>query len=179
MNKTLKASGLAIALGLGGCGSDGSPPVRMSAAEVDASIQKSLERLRTLEIFSAERLVLDLPAEATACYGVPCNDQWRKRDDDEGARQAPRLDQLAALAEAAQKDTSLAPRAAYDSEAAVQALASLQIVQVDSLVEAQPKNNPECYNLPCPSDREEADRVNGVRVAQAFAIAEAAKKNGL
>ena len=131
-------------------------------------------------MFSADRLVMNLPAEATACYGVPCDqEKWQVPIDDERARQAPRLAKLAEFTDAAARDGNLAPRAIYDSELAVQALASLQIVEVYSLVQVQPKNNPECYNLPCPEDQAEADRVNGLHVAEAFAIAEAAKKNGL
>jgi hypothetical protein len=178
MNKTLKASGLAIALGLGGCGSDGNPPP--SVAEVDASITQSFDRLRALQVFSSERLVMNLPAEATACYGAPCDkEKWQPAIDAERARQAPRLSKLADLTEAATRDASLTPRAIYDSELAVQALAALQIVEVDSLVQVQPQNNADCYNLPCPSDQKEADRVNGLHVAEAFAIAEGAGKSGL
>jgi hypothetical protein len=177
MNKALKS--LAIALGVSGCGSDGTPPAKMSAAEVNASIEKSFERLQSLQVFSAYQLVMNLPAEATSCYGVPCDSKWQGPYDDERARQAPRLAKLADITQAVAADASLQPRNIYDSGAAVQALQALQIVQVDSLVQVQPANNADCYNLPCPSDQQAADRENQLHVAQAFAIAEAAKKNGL
>jgi hypothetical protein len=178
MKKTL---GLAIALGVGGCGADSTPPQKQTAAEVDAAIQKSMDRLSALQVFPADGLVLNLPAEATQCYGQPCGDlqKWQGVIDAEHARQQPRLAKLADLTEAAAKDTTLAPRPTYDSELAVQALAALQIVHVYSLVQVQPANNAECYNLPCQSDIDEADRVNGLHIAQALSVAEAAKKSGL
>src|SRR5436305_2619723 len=120
MNQTIKASGLAIGLGFAGCGADGNPPAKLSAAEVDASIEKSFDHLRALQVFSADGLVMNLPAEATACYGAPCDkEKWQVPIDDERARQAPRLAKLAELTDAAARDASLTPRAIYDSELAV------------------------------------------------------------
>jgi hypothetical protein len=178
MNKTLTASGFALAIGLAGC--NGNQPAKLTPAEVDASIQQSFDRLQALQVFSADRLIMNLPAEATACYGLPCDrPKWQPAIDAERARQAPRLSKLADLTEAATKDANLMPRAAYDSQPAVQALQSLQIVDVGSLIQVQPQNNAECYNLPCPSDQQAADRTNGLHVAQAFEIAEAAQKSGL
>jgi hypothetical protein len=177
MNTTLKVTGLAIALG--GCGSDNPQPAKMTPAEVSASLEKSFDRLNALQVFPAYQLVLNLPAEATACYGVPCDSKWQKPYDDERARQAPRLAKLADIAEAVVNEKSLAPQPIYDSDAAVKALADLQIVTVDSLIQVAPANNPECYNLPCPSDQQAADATNQLHVAQALAIAEAAKKSGL
>jgi hypothetical protein len=177
MKKTLKVTGLAIALV--GCGNESPQPAKMTQAEVSASLEKSFDRLNALQVFPAYQLVLNLPAEATACYGVPCDSKWQAAYDDERARQAPRLAKLADLTEKVVNDKSLTPQQIYDSEAAVKALADLQIVTIESLVQVAPKNNPECYNLPCPSDQADADRANQLHVAQALAIAEAAKKNGL
>jgi len=178
MNKTLRASGFALVIGIAGC--EGNQPAKPTPAEVDASIQQSFERLQALQVFSADRLVMNLPAEATACYGLPCDKaKWQPAIDAERARQAPRLSKLADLTEAASKDASLTPRAIYDSDLAVQSLQALQIVEVGSLIQVQPQNNAECYNLPCPSDQQAADRANGLHIAEAFAIAEAAQKSGL
>src|SRR5262245_29150757 len=127
MKKTI--SGLALALGVGGCASETTnPPAKMTAAEVEASIAKSMERLQALQVFSASQLILDLPAEATSCYGVPCDDTWRPAYEAERARQAPRLAGLADLTEQISHDASLQPLSGYDTGAAVQALEALQIV---------------------------------------------------
>src|SRR5262245_57858310 len=100
MNRTLKASGLAVALGVAGCGAEGSQPPA-SVARVNASIEKSYDHLRALQVFSADRLVMNLPAEATACYGAPCDpEKWQGPIDAERARQAPRLAALAEFTEA-------------------------------------------------------------------------------
>src|SRR5258706_13289007 len=77
MKPSLKslAEGLALAAGLTacGCGTSGTAPIGVSDPKaVQASIDASLDRLRTLQIVDVTTLVMNLPAEATACYGVPC-----------------------------------------------------------------------------------------------------------
>src|SRR5262245_14048650 len=94
MDSTLKlaAGGLTLALGLGGCGggAGGEPVVQAGdPAAVDASITQSLDRLRALDIVHVGRLVLDLPEQATACYGLPCpGSEWVEKYEAERARQA-------------------------------------------------------------------------------------------
>jgi hypothetical protein len=174
------AGGFAIAIGLGGCGS-GAPPASMSdPAQVDASIQQSFDRLQALQIFAAESLVLNLPAEATACYNLPCpNSPWWQPYRDERARQAPRLATLAQAAEQANANAALQPVDMSQADAALQAITDLQVVVVGGLIQAQPQNNPLCYNLPCASDVQAAQQENQLRVAKTFATAELATKSGL
>ncbi len=178
MNKSL----IAVALGLGaGCvGATPEPTQPMEPARVQASIQQSLDRLRALEIFPVGRLVMNLPSEATQCYGLPCpGSQWVKPYHDEQARQAPRLQKLADLAEAARHNQYLTPHDKSEVQAATQALNELQIVAVETLLQVTPQNNPQCYNLPCPADVLAADQENAKRVTEVFGIVEAAKRNGL
>jgi hypothetical protein len=172
-----------IALSLGaGCGGAASGPPSTppeSPEKVEQSIQQSLDRIRALQVVDVSRLVLNLPAEATACYGLPCTEADRRLWEAERARQAPRVEKLASLAETAAHDSTLAPRDMSEKDAALKALAGLAVVEVYGLVETKPANNYQCYNTPCVSDVEAANRINGARVAQVFAIVDAAQKSGL
>ena len=172
----------ALSVGVG-CGSgvpasmasDPVPPV-----QVEQSIEQSFERLRALRIVDVRNLVLNLPAEATACYGLPCEGSvWEQRYRDERARQAPRLARLTDLAEATVHGQYHVTHDKSEAEAAIQALAALAIVEVAGLVETKPANNPQCYNLPCPTEVDAADRENSARVSQVFAIVDAAKQSNL
>jgi hypothetical protein len=183
MDETLKKTtgGLAMALALGGCGA-GEMETRKETVtdpvQVETSINDSLARLQALELVDAGRLVMRLPAEATACYLYPCP-SWKALIDEERARQAPRLASLVEIAAAKMATADLAPRPSSDADAAVRALAALEIVEIRALVQRQPASNPYCYNLPCQVDIEAAERENGRRVAAAFATAEAARGSGL
>jgi hypothetical protein len=179
------AAGSLMALtALVGCGGEASAPSgpqspsHAAPEEVELSIQQSLDRLRELRTVEVGNLVVDLPAEARACYGLVC-EGWEEKYQAERARQAPRVARLASLAEAAAADTSLAPHAFGEAEAALQALAGLQIVEVTGLVEVLPANNPQCYNLPCAEDIDAAERVNAAHVAQVFAVVASAQESGL
>jgi len=178
MNKSLK---WAIALGLGaGCSGPTPDPTPSEPAQVEASIQHSFDRLRALEIFPVGRLVMNLPSEATQCYGLPCpGSQWVQPYRDEQARQAPRLQKLADLAEVTRHNQYLTPHDPSEAAAATRALNDLQVVTVETLLVAAPANNPQCYNLPCPADVQAADQENAKRVTEAFGLVEAAQRNGL
>jgi len=177
------AGGLIALTVLVGCGSEASAPGGSqspsydSPEKVEQSIQQSLDRLRALQTVEVRDLVDDLPAEARACYGL-C-EGWEERYQAERARQAPRVARLATLAEAAAADTSLAPRSFAEADAALQALAELEVVEVSGLVEVKPANNPQFYNQPSPADIAAADRLNAAHVAQVFAVVDAAHETGL
>jgi hypothetical protein len=146
---------------------------------VEQTIQQSLARLQALRVFDAIQLVVDLPVEAKDCYGGPPCQGFEAQYEAERARQAPRVERLASLAEAAVQNPYIVPRDPSEADAALQALAGLAVVQVSGLVQVQPKNNGECYNLPCPADIDAAKRENGAHVAAVFATVDAAKKIGL
>jgi hypothetical protein len=170
--------GLAIGAGCGGSSPGTTATEPASVEYVEQSIQQSLDRLEALSIVHVGRLVLDLPAEATSCYGLPPCPGAEEPYRVERARQAPRVAHLASIAEA-MRDRYVVPHDKSEAGAALEALAALNVVQVTGLVEAKPANNPECYNLPCGSDIEAADRENAKRVGQVFAIVAAAKASGL
>ena len=164
------AGGLFLALGLGGCGVAATPVIN-DRVQAQASVEHSLDRLHALQIVSGESLVLELPAEATACYSLPCpGSRWVPIYDAEIVRQATRLAELTDIAEAVIADTTVARSAMSESTAAVTALSALKLITVERLVEDQPNNNPECYNLPCESDKLAAQQANELRVGQALAI---------
>jgi hypothetical protein len=192
---------MAVALGVAGCGlpQEGKAPqavgapeaspaienarpqvqIKSSKAAVDASIKDSLDRLNSLQLFSVDGLVLKLPAQASECYGIPCpGDKVGQAEyDAERARQASRLAKLAALAGRCSNSLCY-DRAPESADQAVQALNALQIVQVGSLIAAQPANNPDCYNLPCQSDKDAAAAENQRRATVAFTTAQMAQEEG-
>jgi hypothetical protein len=151
-----------------------------TSAQVDASIQQSLDKLSALQIISVGGLVLNLPESARACYNLPCpgDTQAQAAYDAEKARQAPRLAALAAQAEQCNTGNCYLS-APTSADQAVSALNALQIVQVEGLIAAQPMNNPACYNLPCGSDITAANNENTRRAAVAFTAATTLKQEGI
>ena len=196
--KKMLRTGAVLALSLSGCGVDNTvrqprqttSPVEMNSkpdsekpapdggvvAGLKLSVQQSLDRLNALQLFAVDGLVMNLPANATACYGVPCPGDTAGQAvyDAELARQTGRLSKLADQAESCNSGNCYVytPNSA---EEAVQALNALEIVDVGSLVVAQPQNNPNCYNLPCEPDIQAANQENQSRATLAFTIASYAK----
>jgi hypothetical protein len=84
-----------------------------------------------------------------------------------------RLENLAVAASAAATKTpaDACDEAAIDDNLA--ALQALRIVDVKGLLEAQPENNPQCYNLPCPSDVEAAKATTCERAGRLANIVKA------
>ena len=164
----LTHAGVALALGLSGCGLERGatktePPEQASAptptdrVALEQSVQESLDRLRALELFTVDRMVLKLPANAGQCYG-PCPGEDAAYEV-ELARQASRLS--AFVDQAQQCNTGHCYLFTPESGAeALSALNALEIVHVTSLVTAEPKNNPSCYSLPCAEDLEAAKVEN-------------------
>jgi hypothetical protein len=196
---TLATGGLMLTLGLGaGCaemesapkaspGTSGAPaeePDRAAAEAQDhsaiaASINADLARLQALQVITAPTILLDLPAEATACYGSPCEDSWVEPFWAEHARQAKRLHQFADIAEATAPTVARGAHDKSEAEEAIATLDALHLIAGAALVEAAPANNPECYHVPCLSDVAAADETTGLHVAQLFAVVDAAKRSGL
>lgn len=169
-----------VAIGLAAAGCVGSTQAQVAApatsAELEAQIETDLASLRSLEAFEVGRLVMHLPEQATACYGLPCNDQDRALWDSERQAQGERLHDLVARAlPAASHVAGTAPDEATVS-AALESLRSLEIVEVGALVQTTPANSPECYNLPCPADRAAADAANARAEAVVVAIDVAARQ---
>jgi hypothetical protein len=181
----------ALLLGLGalvGCAGTDHPssektdePVAPSVAEHPtadpaaalAHVDENLARLKALSVFEVGELVVAMPEEAWACYGPCPGSEKAIAQAKEDA--AVRLDKLASVAE---KAASATPADACEKDAIDQnlaALAALAIVGVAGLVEEQPHNNPQCYNLPCQSDIDAAAKVTCERAGKLANIVGAAK----
>lgn len=193
--KKLTRTGVALAIGLSGCGAERvatksvepvttTPAVERSlpARQVDRqalyrSIAQSLDRLRSLELFDVGGVVMNLPDNARSCYGVPCpgDSAGQTAFDQELVRQERRLTSFVSVAERCNSGHCYVFTPETASEA-IDALNALQIVTVNALVTTEPKSNPNCYNLPCPQDVEAARAENRRRETLAFTIAGYAKE---
>ena len=162
---------LALGLASAGCAAGPLTTEAPAPADLEASITADLDALRALDVVEVGGLIMRLPAEATACYGVPCNDADRARWTAERQTQAKRLADLVEHAVAATDDVGATTPPPAEVDLALTALHGLQIVDVGDLIRTEPANNPECYNLPCASDRAAADLANAHRAAEAVAIA--------
>lgn len=164
---------LALAGALAGCSAHapepapaqtGAPsPAEPTTLDVDAN----LARLRGLSIFE----VLGVPEEAN-CYAGDAACIARAR-----AQAAPGV---AAFTDAAVRAAALPPATYGVTDAAndanLRAIRALNVVTVGMLIVEQPRNNPNCYNLPCPEDRAAADAVNRGRAGQLANIARSVAK---
>jgi hypothetical protein len=148
-------------------------PAEQGASEAVANIDKNLERLRSLEVIGVGELIVKLPQEATNCYG-PCpgyEDVIAAAKEDA----AGRLQSLATIAETAAKSPAPDACAAATIDANVAALRGLEVVEVEGLLKAEPKNNPNCYNLPCQEDIDAAQAITCERAGKLASIASASK----
>ncbi len=185
--KTIQGASMALALGLTGCG-EGSPPAGVSKppskytspAEVESVVNQSLERLNALQFVRIDQLVLKLPAHATDCYGLPCPGDTESLAlyNAERARQAARLEALTEQAEACNSGHCYNSQARSPAEA-LTALNALEIVQAGALLEVQPHNTPDCYNLPCAADVAAAAAENTRRLELVLMLTDNAKKRGI
>jgi hypothetical protein len=154
-------------------GTEAQTPAKVDPAAALAHVDQNLARLAALQVFTVGALIVDLPQEATNCYGPCPGTEGMVQKAKENA--AVRLEKLTALAEAAadKAEPASCEKAAVDQNLA--ALSALRIVGVDGLIEVQPKNNPQCYNLPCQADIEAAKAATCAHAAELAAIVKAAK----
>lgn len=173
----LTRTGLALALGLTGCGTDHAatrpaetPAVTQpSRAELQRAVQQSLARLEALQLVTGPSLVLKLEDNARGCYGVPCpgDAEGQRAYDAELARQSTRLAAFVEQLEACNSGHCYVS-APQNAQEAVDALNALEIIRVSALATAEPQNNPSCYNLPCTEDVEAANAENRRREMVTF-----------
>lgn len=171
----LSSAGLALALGLSGCGTDHAAtrpgPVETPAvtqpsrAELEHQVEQSLARLEALRLVTSPTLVLKLPDNSRFCYGVCPGEE--QAYDAELARQSTRLAAFVDQLEACNSGHCYMspPQSAQE---AVDALNALEIIRVSALATAEPANNPSCYNLPCTEDVEAAKAENRRREMVTF-----------
>jgi hypothetical protein len=134
-------------------------------------LDENLAMLEDLALFQVGDVVLDLPAEASHCYGI-C-EQWQAEADAQRAEQNVRLSALVDIA----VEVRALPYVDTEASASdsLSLLEGLQLIEVGELVVDQPANNPDCYNLPCESDVRAAEQSNARRAAELAAIAERAR----
>ncbi len=183
--KTLAFATLGLLAGCGGP-SDGNlsnTPAEPGGQTDDASSQQvneaellaDLQRLSELRIVEVGQLVHNYPEGAMNCYG-PCPG-FEEEIAEEDFRQAARLSELVEIVNSAVTSTvELEACTVEVIDANLEALDSLDIVEVFGLVEEVPQNNPYCYNTPCPSDIEAANEVNRQRATALAAIVEEARE---
>jgi hypothetical protein len=182
----LSSAGLALALGLSGCGTDhaatrAAEPTpaapQASRAELQRAVRQSLERLDALQLFTAPSLVLELPDNARDCYGVPCpgDTAGQQAYDAELARQSARLAAFVERVEACNSGHCYLSTPSSAQEA-LDTLNALKLIRVSALATAEPQNNPSCYNLPCAEDLEAAKVENQRRETIAFTAASLSKE---
>jgi hypothetical protein len=144
------------------------PPTTEGAAAAVENIDENLARLRALAVFQVGDLIVDQPEEAGNCYG-PCPGA-DKLVAAAKEKAAVRLAHLSSAAEVAAPESATAScdKATIDKNLA--ALQGLRIVQIASFLEEAPKNNPSCYNLPCPEDVAAAKATTCERAAKLAGI---------
>jgi hypothetical protein len=144
------------------------PPAHPIAA-ID-TIEANLAQLRALQIFDVFGDV-----ENRNCYAGPCIDDPSTAFEAKAPAEVRVADftsrALAAAANpASDAYASLEGTVAQDN---VAYLRSLQVAVIGELVLAQPKNNPNCYNLPCAEDTQAAADINRDRARMLASIAAA------
>ena len=149
------------------------PPSDPAARAAVDSIDENLERLRALGVFEVRDLIVERPAEAANCYGLPCGDS-APAPAALTTRAALRLASLADVAEGAFGSAYAPTRCIERVDQNLQALRALEIVEVGAFLSVEPASNRNCYSLPCISDIETANVVNEARAADLENIAMAA-----
>ena len=134
------------------------------------SVDASLAKLRALQIFAVYGDI-----EKRNCYAGPCIEDPAKAFEPNAAAAARVADFTSRAIEAAAHPASdcyvdLEGQAAQDDLAY---LRSLEVAVIGDLIVAQPKNNPNCYNLPCAEDKATAAETNRGRARSLASIAAA------
>ncbi|MFO0600984.1 MAG: hypothetical protein U0228_37085 [Myxococcaceae bacterium] len=183
-SNSLAGTGLALALGLSGCGTDhaatraAEPPPQPPASrqELLQSVRASLQHLEGLQLFTVGDLVLKLPEHARDCYGVPCPGDTASQTayDAELTRQAARLASFVKVADMCNSGHCYLARP-QSADETLAALNALEVVHVQALVTVEPKNDPSCNGLVCPEEEAAARAENERREVLALTIAHNAK----
>ena len=153
---------------------EGQTPAQIDPAAALAHVDQNLARLKALQVFEVGQLIVDMPEGAQNCYGPCPGTEGAVKKAKEQA--AVRLEKLTTVAEGATDKPAAAAsceKASIDEN--LKALSALRIVGVSGLIEVQPVNNPQCYNLPCQEDIAAAKAATCAHAAGLAAIVEAAK----
>ena len=144
-------------------------PVVEEPVGVTDRVDDALDRLDALEVIEVGELLFQQPDGYPNCY-APC------------FQFDGQAEQFVALVNEVERaiETALQPPAAEVScatesvDAHLNALRSLQLMEIDGLVVAEPANNPMCYNLPCAEDIVAAEALNCERTDKLATMAQVA-----
>jgi hypothetical protein len=150
----------------------------MDSGEVRAAVWEAFFALQDLEIVAVGDVILDLPDEAICAYGWSACPGFEEEVDNALRKVAPRITGLVHFAQFA-ADEEAAPQGdtCSDSiiEANLDALADLEIIQVNALLVETPERN--CpYNLPCEEDVAIAEQITCDRAAALGRIVETTRE---
>jgi hypothetical protein len=145
----------------------------ISAHAMTTSVEANLASLRELRIFEV-RGIIDVP-EGANCYGLPCPGEELQffESKQKAARRLGEFTSTAIHAAASPASDAYAPQTGPVAEHNLQSLKDLKVVALGGLILEEPKNNPNCYNVPCETDRAAADEINRDRACRLASIAAA------
>jgi hypothetical protein len=140
---------------LTGCAATQSAPASADVHTARVGTESAeLAALAALEVVQVGALVPFAAGQGGHCYGVPCDES-----EATAARevQVARLTELVDVVERAKQtpasSSDIEAACAVDAvEANLAALNSLEIVEVEGLLRAQPEISGACYAAPCPED---------------------------
>lgn len=153
---------------------NGESPVPQETADPNAAvaaIDENLARLRALDVFEVGDLIVQMPNEALNCYGPkPCAGS----EPAVAAARVAAAERLVTFTDGVSK-AAASPSDDYACEANIQvnldALRSLQVVDIGNIIVSQPLNTGFCYGNPCPADIDAANQANHARAAKLESIA--------
>ncbi len=143
------------------------PHNAVATADPVRDVDENLARLAALDVFEVGQLIVEEPASASNCYG-PCEGY----EEDLAKAEAAAAARLAKFTDRAVK-AEAAGESEVDPDADLAALRALEVVEIGALLHAEPKNNKQCYHLPCAWDIAAAEAVNEQRLERLAAIVKA------
>jgi hypothetical protein len=167
------AATIAIAGLIAGCSGAAAPQTTgPEVKDPPRSVEENLASLKGLQIFEVAGIVQHIP-ESANCYNLPCPGHEAEFEAAKAA-DTQHLDTFTKTALAAAADpASTDPADLSAATTNLDKLRQLDVVQIGELVLAVPENNPNCYNLPCESDKQAAEATNNERAGQLANIAKA------
>lgn len=150
--------------------------VVVAPAARPATPEESITRLRALEVLDVGEMTVQLPAEASNCYGPcpgsePAIAQARQHAADRLADFVVSAERAAA--EPVSPESPACASAAIDANLAT--LQGLRVIEVRSLLVAEPTNHAVPYSRPTASDVAAAQRTTCERAQRLAAITDATR----
>jgi len=143
------------------------PPAAAPAQTAD--VATNLAKLRALQIFEVGDVIVRTPQSGN-CYGFPCASDIEAAK----AKAAARLRDFTNKTVTAAASPPAQGVTEAQANAMLEQLRALDVVTIGKLLVEAPKNNPNCYNVPCPADKEAAAKINAARAGKLSNIVKAA-----